>query len=978
MSFVKKIYLLIFILLVFVSLLNTVYAHEKTWWDTNWNYRKQLVIKENSGNNLVYYPVDLFIDFSSWEHKPLAFNKQDTDIRIVLKINNDWFEIPSQVYNITPFNCGKSYCEIKSANIIFEIQNLKSSSETEEYYLYYNNPTAIKSNYPTDLALNENKKINVKGFNETYIYAANNFLEIGIAKTSKSLGNDEVLDSGTLQYGKKKNGTDFYISSGKSSGLTSYVSWDNQPSSENFGNWKYKNHEILSDGAVAKIIKVNAEFSSEPYKDQYLETTYWLYANQPYFDVKIKWYSKNQHILGYDERGIRFGFKEIINETLFPQTSKDGVFWACLSNGNDAIGLIPMESNFDSYVYIKGNEIRPSVSPIIKNSTYWIKYRKVFSSGCDSVKTEWEKINEKPSITFKSEESLEDWLKLFGWLRPWKYRKKITLYETHGITRKNEPVTVNVKFDPFCQLKAYSNSIRVTDGRGVEVPSEVLNIKWCAVDWIKEADVKFQANLNANSRANYFVYYSDNTSIKSKYYTWDLPDVEGNYKNYLLSDNLKKSKISTGPFSGELELRDIPIEIPIQETNLIVLDDQKLNVTRQKEDNGVCICSVLGEINNKTYFSIPINEYYYKDDDSKMNCPCAAKKIKEEMKVNESSYKLPKIVLKNEKSFSYDMKILLGEDTENEIQLLEFSGNEYYVPKPTYEISSEEEMPPFMEEEKTIEGIADFGSKNLLINSTKTPALWKWVWKKTNNITVGSPVEREKLIYWDETFNLTDKTFIIKGIYTGSAKEVEWNGNLTKPVNKTINITPIIINSSTLNLLPNYTYWDSSLEKKIPITKIEYRLTCLIKNCTKGIVIKNKEDIDWENVILETNINDSELKKDTISLSVLINNTQINITPEEICDSYSEFEINNSIWKTCYLDENLNAKKDYFKVIIPMLSKEKQISFLITADLEKPRIEEGSGVNWMLIIIVIFVVLIILGFLIKKIKGGEEEYYYFE
>lgn len=60
------------------------------------------------------------------------------------------------------------------------------------------------------------------------------------------------------------------------------------------------------------------------------------------------------------------------------------------------------------------------------------------------------------------------------WNRDYRYRIPVTLVDTLGQRRRNEPVKLNLAFDP---VKARAESIRVVDGAGEEVPSQVINAR---------------------------------------------------------------------------------------------------------------------------------------------------------------------------------------------------------------------------------------------------------------------------------------------------------------------------------------------------------------------------------------------------------------------------------------------------------------------------------------------------------------------
>jgi hypothetical protein len=103
-----------------------VKSTEDNWWDSNWMYRRQVNITENSGYSLTNFPVEL-----SFRHDGHA-QPDGRDIRVV----DSLIEIPSYVEE-----CNSTY-----AKVVFEI-NL-TALETKTIYIYYGNPNATTPNYP--------------------------------------------------------------------------------------------------------------------------------------------------------------------------------------------------------------------------------------------------------------------------------------------------------------------------------------------------------------------------------------------------------------------------------------------------------------------------------------------------------------------------------------------------------------------------------------------------------------------------------------------------------------------------------------------------------------------------------------------------------------------------------------------------------------------------------------------------------------
>jgi hypothetical protein len=118
--------LLVFGMLALLINVKPAASTEDNWWNSNWTYRRQVNITENSGYSFIDFPIEV-----SFRHDGHV-QAEGRDIRV---IENDT-EIP---YCITGINS-------TWATMMLEI-NLTSLS-TKSIYIYYGNENATAPNYP--------------------------------------------------------------------------------------------------------------------------------------------------------------------------------------------------------------------------------------------------------------------------------------------------------------------------------------------------------------------------------------------------------------------------------------------------------------------------------------------------------------------------------------------------------------------------------------------------------------------------------------------------------------------------------------------------------------------------------------------------------------------------------------------------------------------------------------------------------------
>jgi hypothetical protein len=113
------------------------------------------------------------------------------------------------------------------------------------------------------------------------------------------------------------------------------------------------------------------------------------------------------------------------------------------------------------------------------------------------------------------------------------YRIPILVEENASLNRELEPVDIHLILDEDCENRALNSTIRLfSEGR--EIPFDLHSIVYCSPGYIKEANLVFFANVSANSSSFYYLYFSNDTSIKSTSYPTDLI-----YSNYLENSKIR-------------------------------------------------------------------------------------------------------------------------------------------------------------------------------------------------------------------------------------------------------------------------------------------------------------------------------------------------------------------------------------------------------------------------------------------------------
>ena len=118
--------LLLGIMMTLTSIIEPVKSEENNWWNSEWIYRREIIITERSNNSLVNFPVEV-----TFEHMGRIQTDGD-DIRVI----DNGIEVPYAIESINNTH----------TTIVFEV-NVTAFS-TKQLYIYYGNQNAEKPAYP--------------------------------------------------------------------------------------------------------------------------------------------------------------------------------------------------------------------------------------------------------------------------------------------------------------------------------------------------------------------------------------------------------------------------------------------------------------------------------------------------------------------------------------------------------------------------------------------------------------------------------------------------------------------------------------------------------------------------------------------------------------------------------------------------------------------------------------------------------------
>lgn len=109
-------------------------------WNSDWSYYQELDMPINT-NDLYSknQPIDIKIEF---ENQCWANNEYHNSIRICCWLEENWYELDSQIYNLN-FTHNSSY--INNCRIIFLVPEFANGNE--RYFIYYDNSEKPKNNY---------------------------------------------------------------------------------------------------------------------------------------------------------------------------------------------------------------------------------------------------------------------------------------------------------------------------------------------------------------------------------------------------------------------------------------------------------------------------------------------------------------------------------------------------------------------------------------------------------------------------------------------------------------------------------------------------------------------------------------------------------------------------------------------------------------------------------------------------------------
>lgn len=195
------------------------------WWDSSWDYRKELTVSEDSGSSLTQYPVAteaVGIGDASWKSIRLVDNSGS-------KLSFGLKEWNASYYNVT-------------------FQPSVSASSSETYYIYYNNSVATPDNSTWNTV-----RWNVhESFEE---YSQNTDLDGVDGYRNDNAGNGytspyvEASSFGSAPDGSNVIGTD------------QDTDWHGEPwhNEKILSNWSDSNMGVYMDGYVAALSYSNAD-----------------------------------------------------------------------------------------------------------------------------------------------------------------------------------------------------------------------------------------------------------------------------------------------------------------------------------------------------------------------------------------------------------------------------------------------------------------------------------------------------------------------------------------------------------------------------------------------------------------------------------------------------------------------------------------------------------------------------------------------
>ena len=133
--------------IVLASAIPLVDAADIDVWDNSWSFHETILLDFNTGEKgLRNQPVDMHVVFSNpcW-----ARDEHNNSIRVVVKHDNKWEELESQVYNLSFVDD----CHINACNLVFLIPSFADGNES--YYVYYDDEEEPSAGYPDHVSVKE-------------------------------------------------------------------------------------------------------------------------------------------------------------------------------------------------------------------------------------------------------------------------------------------------------------------------------------------------------------------------------------------------------------------------------------------------------------------------------------------------------------------------------------------------------------------------------------------------------------------------------------------------------------------------------------------------------------------------------------------------------------------------------------------------------------------------------------------------------
>jgi hypothetical protein len=133
------------------------------------------------------------------------------------------------------------------------------------------------------------------------------------------------------------------------------------------------------------------------------------------------------------------------------------------------------------------------------------------------------------------------------------YKVPILVTETNGTDRGYIILNVTIDFDANCENKTWNNTVRLYSSG--EVPMQLQNQIFCSDQYLKKADVVFNASFSANENKTFFLFYSPDKGVAAPEYSFSFPSVS-NF-TFVIFPEEKLSTISITKLKG---LRNLTYE----------------------------------------------------------------------------------------------------------------------------------------------------------------------------------------------------------------------------------------------------------------------------------------------------------------------------------------------------------------------------------------------------------------------------------